>query len=208
MVSTDGANFRPALLPEPVREKELTILDTRGGVVVLAIKQPHQETGNIYVSDETGTRYTRTLMGVVQIPMAPHLSAKYDYEWVRGGAIDGVYIANIRLENGTHHDYQLGGTTHQSSQWALDSVNRRLFREGANSANGEYWTAERFHRKKRDSDQNQGDTDSTGSDDSEGAHVRMRPGHEMIPDGKITKTLISFDKGGVWSEIGGIRLFE
>lgn len=87
MVSSDGGEtFAKATFPNQLDEKSYAILDASEGFVVLHVNHG-KGLGNIYVSDGTGSRYTKSLENVVGIR---GMSA---FEKVSN--LQGIYFANI-----------------------------------------------------------------------------------------------------------------
>lgn len=71
-------------------EHSYTILDTSEGQVFLHINHEGEKSksGNIYISDSTGMRYSMSLRGNVR-----NLDGQCDFEKVAG--LEGIYLANI-----------------------------------------------------------------------------------------------------------------
>eukprot|EP00928_Gymnodinium_smaydae_P098503 TRINITY_DN9174_c0_g1_i1.p1 TRINITY_DN9174_c0_g1~~TRINITY_DN9174_c0_g1_i1.p1 ORF type:complete len:895 (-),score=247.61 TRINITY_DN9174_c0_g1_i1:79-2763(-) len=96
MVSVDGgSSFTPALLPSglgDMEEKWYTVLDTSEGAIILHVNSNEEggveNTGRVFVSDVTGTRFTQSLANNVR-------SSKGDCEFDKILSLEGVYMANV-----------------------------------------------------------------------------------------------------------------
>ncbi|CAJ1350329.1 unnamed protein product [Effrenium voratum] len=118
MVSKDGTVFRQAIIPTQLAEKSYTILDASEGLVVMHVN--HGEgLGNVYVSDESGTRYVLSLQHNVGV------NGHAAFEKISN--LKGIYFANVWSEDAgaglpahfaaswlDHGDYQLGDDSTQS----------------------------------------------------------------------------------------------
>ena len=120
MVSRDASSFRKAIIPTQLAEKSYTILDASEDLVVLHVN--HGEgLGNVYVSDESGTRYVLSLQHNVGV------NGRAAFEKVSN--LKGIYFANVwSTANGTdmlpssfansgwleHGDYQVGESSTMS----------------------------------------------------------------------------------------------
>jgi len=94
MVSNDGAKtFHQAAMSLELQERSYTILDTSSGVVMIHANHGDQAertgTGNVYVSDAAGLRYSLTLANNVR-----NRAGECEFDRIR--SLDGVYIANFK----------------------------------------------------------------------------------------------------------------
>ncbi|KAJ1609757.1 putative sortilin [Cryptosporidium canis] len=93
LVSTNDANsFTQVQLPHTLTEKSYTILDTSEQTVMLHVNHGEDSlkgTGNIYISNNLGTRFALSLMNNVRTPTG-------ECEFDRIMSLEGVYIANIK----------------------------------------------------------------------------------------------------------------
>ncbi|EEA07756.1 BNR/Asp-box repeat-containing protein [Cryptosporidium muris RN66] len=93
VVSTDdGATFKQVQLPHPLTEKSYTILDTSEDTVILHVNHGSDimsNTGHIYISDKSGTRFALSLANNVRTKTG-------ECEFDKVMSLDGVYLANIK----------------------------------------------------------------------------------------------------------------
>jgi hypothetical protein len=93
MCSSDGGEtFRPSKLPQELEEKSYTILDTSEGEVILHVNHGSKEisgTGNVYISDKDGVKFTLSLANNVR-------SNSGDCEFDKILSLEGVYMANFK----------------------------------------------------------------------------------------------------------------
>eukprot|EP00922_Rhytidocystis_sp_ex-Travisia-forbesii_P011736 GHVS01017475.1.p1 GENE.GHVS01017475.1~~GHVS01017475.1.p1 ORF type:complete len:935 (+),score=103.33 GHVS01017475.1:271-3075(+) len=94
LVSSGGQDkFEQALLPDDaVHEKSYTILDTSEGAIMLHVNhgaEGKSNTGNVYISDATGLRYSLSLPNNVRT-----VSGECEFDKVL--SLEGVYIANFK----------------------------------------------------------------------------------------------------------------
>ncbi|KAF4668158.1 Sorl1p [Perkinsus chesapeaki] len=147
IVSADGGDhFDTARLPVKLEEKSYTVLDTSEGAVMLHVN--HESTGsggtgNVYVSDKDGVRYSLSLPNNVR-------SSSGDCEFDKILSLEGVYLANF-----VDTDFDNDG-------YEEDIMN---------------------------------DEDSEDASFAMGHHGRSKSGK----DESMIRTVISFDKGGIWS---------
>ncbi|CAE7025490.1 VPS10 [Symbiodinium natans] len=118
-VSKDSTTFQQAVLPTELDEKSYTVLDASESEVVLHVNHGNG-LGNIYVSDESGTRYILSLEHNVG------LQGHAAFEKVTN--LNGIYFANVWAATDKpagkhdpvsptwldHADYQLGEDSTQS----------------------------------------------------------------------------------------------
>uniref|UniRef100_A0A0G4F4M6 VPS10 domain-containing protein n=1 Tax=Chromera velia CCMP2878 TaxID=1169474 RepID=A0A0G4F4M6_9ALVE len=158
-VSTDGArSFRTARLPfaHELQEKSYTILDTSEGAVMLHVNHGdhgRSGTGNVYISDAAGFRYSLSLPSNIR-----SLSGECEFDKVL--SMDGVYIANFKDD-------------------ATQSVSND------NRDGGEMEAVE------KEAELEEEETTATNTDLKR--MKRKKKAEEVV------KTVISFDKGAVWS---------
>eukprot|EP00745_Piridium_sociabile_P035842 TRINITY_DN63212_c0_g1_i1.p1 TRINITY_DN63212_c0_g1~~TRINITY_DN63212_c0_g1_i1.p1 ORF type:complete len:630 (+),score=84.98 TRINITY_DN63212_c0_g1_i1:702-2591(+) len=93
MVSTDGGStFTKALLPFELQEKSYTILDSSEGAVMLHVNHGDQSrsgTGNVYISDAKGLRYSLSLPSNIR-------TSSGETEFDKVLSLDGVFLANFK----------------------------------------------------------------------------------------------------------------
>lgn len=96
LVCSDGTEtFQMAQFPkdnDDVLEKSYTILDTSEGAIMLHVNhgvEGRSNTGNVYISDATGLRYTLSLPNNVRT-----MSGECEFDKVT--SLDGVFIANFK----------------------------------------------------------------------------------------------------------------
>lgn len=153
MTSSDGGlTFRLAKLPQELDEKSYAILDTSEGIVMLHVNHGSVapfSTGNVYVSDKDGTRFSLSLPNNVR-------GTGGDCEFDKVLSLDGVYIANVK----------------------------DLHRVDDSDSDGEA-TAE---------------GDGIEEENAAGTEVdRRRTVQGKAKEESVVRTVISFDKGGLWS---------
>uniref|UniRef100_A0A7S0AB98 VPS10 domain-containing protein n=1 Tax=Pyrodinium bahamense TaxID=73915 RepID=A0A7S0AB98_9DINO len=159
MVSNDGGVvFRSAQLPQEIDEKSYTILDTSEGAVMLHVNHGTKDrmfgTGNLYISDKEGVRYTLSLQNNVR-------GSSGDCEFDKVLSLEGVYMANFRDTEGSTNAKD--ATTGKKAEAAKEAEEL----EEANEKGTEV--------DKRRSPKSKSKSES------------------------VVRTVISFDKGGVWS---------
>eukprot|EP00438_Fugacium_kawagutii_P026610 Skav213736 [mRNA] locus=scaffold2563:358062:361340:+ [translate_table: standard] len=129
-----GKEFEKALIPTHLVEKSYAILDASEGFVLLHVN--HGEgLGNVYVSDDSGTRYVLSLQHNVGV------NGRAAFEKVSN--LQGIYFANVwATENATgiealpstfaesgwleHGDYQVGeGSTMSQSEQSIRYLKAR-----------------------------------------------------------------------------------
>eukprot|EP00923_Selenidium_pygospionis_P000302 GHVN01000620.1.p1 GENE.GHVN01000620.1~~GHVN01000620.1.p1 ORF type:complete len:860 (+),score=84.35 GHVN01000620.1:105-2684(+) len=152
-VSSDGgATFRTGKLSAELQEKSYTVLDTSEGAIMLHVNHGDvaggSNTGSVYVSDATGSRYTLSLPGNFRT-----VTGECEFDKVQ--SLEGVYIANYKANT-------------KATESNVTRTNAEKTEE-ANDSAGE-----------------------TQVDKRKGKHAKGKS-DDMI------KTVISFDKGGVWS---------
>uniref|UniRef100_A0A0G4FQ72 VPS10 domain-containing protein n=1 Tax=Chromera velia CCMP2878 TaxID=1169474 RepID=A0A0G4FQ72_9ALVE len=158
-VSTDGGkSFQTAKLPYAgeLQEKSYTILDTSEGAVMLHVNHGdhgRSGTGNVYISDEKGVRYSLSLPANVR-------STGGECEFDKVLSLDGVYIANFKDD-----------ATETVSNDRLDGGNI----EDAEKA------------------QEEEEEETTATD----VELKRKKRKKKAED--VVKTVVSYDKGGVWS---------
>ncbi|CAD7949928.1 unnamed protein product [Amoebophrya sp. A120] len=105
MVSNDGGStFQPAQIPEKLEQKGYTIVDTSEGEVMLEVRHGSARHGNVYVSDEPGVRYTRALWQAEENSVS------------KVAGIDGIYMANVRMDASAAVGDHAHGTRHELAE--------------------------------------------------------------------------------------------
>ncbi|CAD7952931.1 unnamed protein product [Amoebophrya sp. A25] len=120
LVSTDGGEqWGHARIGEPLEEKSYTILDTSENAVVIHVNHGHVndvEIGHIYVSDQSGLRYIKSLSANIR-------SADGTCDFDHVGGVDGVYMAN-QLETDNQHETSEGEDAEESTNIAGGTAGR------------------------------------------------------------------------------------
>eukprot|EP00920_Eleutheroschizon_duboscqi_P010871 GHVT01025537.1.p1 GENE.GHVT01025537.1~~GHVT01025537.1.p1 ORF type:complete len:678 (-),score=147.34 GHVT01025537.1:1172-3205(-) len=95
VVSTDGGDsFEAARLPVELQQKSYTVLDTSEGAIMLHVNHGDKQkpdSGNVYISDEKGLRYSLSLPNNVR-------TASGECEFDKVMSLEGVYLANFKDE--------------------------------------------------------------------------------------------------------------
>lgn len=103
LISADGAKtFETATLPMQLEDKSYTLLDTSEGAIMLHVNHGSRENGavgNIYISDETGTRFTLSLEDNVR-----NHAGECEFDKILG--VEGVYMANFRDNHENEKDFE------------------------------------------------------------------------------------------------------
>ncbi|CAD7936774.1 unnamed protein product [Amoebophrya sp. A25] len=109
MVSTDGGgHFEQAQIPEKLEQKGYSVIDSSEGVVLLEVRHAARKYGNVYVSDETGTRYTRALWQAEDNSVSKVMG------------IDGIYMANVRMQAGANIGAHAHGTLDDAAEQDME----------------------------------------------------------------------------------------
>mmetsp|Transcript_24086 Transcript_24086/g.75500 ORF Transcript_24086/g.75500 Transcript_24086/m.75500 type:complete len:904 (+) Transcript_24086:63-2774(+) len=159
MISSDGGGqFKQAKLAEEIDEKSYIVLDTSEGVIILHVNHGDTEgsirSGNVYISDKEGIRYTLSLANNVR-------GAGGDCEFDKVISLDGIYLANIK----------------------------EPLRPQDPDGSGK--------KDKKAEDAKEGDeleSESTGT-----AVEKRHTAKAKSKDETVVRTVITLDKGGVWS---------
>jgi len=158
VVSDDGGvTYRKAILPEDVMERSYAILDTSQEAVLLHVDHGHVDgvtVGNVYVSDETGSRYTLSLPNNVR-------GTNGDCDLDKVAALDGIYIAN-------------------------------------------YVSKEQEYAAESESVTEEGENDE--ADTSQTDRAKKRWDRKRSKEEPNIRTVITFDKGGLWRNIPAPRV--
>ena len=87
--TTLGYEYSTIDADQNLKEHAYTVLDTAEGQVFLVVShiKPQAPIGVIYISDSTGTRYTKSLSNVVRHDTGA--------EFHRVQGLEGIYIANV-----------------------------------------------------------------------------------------------------------------
>jgi len=93
IVSSDGGlTFGKAKMPIELLQKSYTVLDTSEGAIILHVNHGEDgksNTGNVYISDSSGLRYSLSLPGNVR-------TSTGECEFDKAQSLEGVYIANFK----------------------------------------------------------------------------------------------------------------
>ncbi|PHJ19881.1 sortilin, partial [Cystoisospora suis] len=172
LVSTDGGkSFQMAKLPVEIEEKSYTVLDTSEDAIMLHVNHGHnKDTGNVYISDAKGIRYSLSLPNNIR-------TSTGECEFDKVLSLEGVYLANFKdTIDGPNTSSQADAAGRPASDagdlTAVDRAGDRLTQEEIEAeAEGVQVDLEKKHRS-----------------------VASRSRQE-----EVVRTVISFDKGGVWS---------
>ncbi|CDI82483.1 sortilin, putative, partial [Eimeria acervulina] len=162
-----------AKLPVEIEEKSYTVLDTSEGAIMLHVNhggEGGRDTGNVYISDGKGIRFSLSLPNNIR-------SGTGECEFDKVLSMEGVYIANFR------DSIEKSGLSGGSS--SISSTGAEAAAVAAAAA------AEEEARMKQE------------EEEAEGIRAEVEKKHERVSSkGRredVTRTAISFDKGGVWS---------
>ncbi|KFH09097.1 putative sortilin, partial [Toxoplasma gondii VAND] len=158
LVSTDGGkSFQMAKLPVEIEERSYTVLDTSEDAIMLHVNHGHDnkgDTGNVYISDAKGVRYSLSLPNNIR-------TSTGECEFDKVLSLEGVYLANFK-----------------------DSVDSSASVDG-----GQQGDLEKLEEEIEE--------------EAEGVQVDLEKKHKSVAtrsrQEEVIRTVISFDKGGVWS---------
>ncbi|CEL94476.1 unnamed protein product, partial [Vitrella brassicaformis CCMP3155] len=157
MVSTDGGKtFEKAKLPFELSEKSYTVLDTSEGAVMLHVNhgdEGRSGSGNVYISDHKGLRYSLSLPSNVRTTTG-------ETEFDRVLSLEGVYLANFKDDPEAEGALSAAAVEKKTEDKAAEQQEEEVSQTAVDSR----------HKPKRRS---------------------------KAED--VVKTVISFDKGAVWS---------
>eukprot|EP00922_Rhytidocystis_sp_ex-Travisia-forbesii_P048724 GHVS01072536.1.p1 GENE.GHVS01072536.1~~GHVS01072536.1.p1 ORF type:complete len:907 (+),score=145.46 GHVS01072536.1:205-2925(+) len=123
LVSSGGRDkFEQALLPEgTVHEKSYTILDTSEGAIMLHVNhgtEGKSNTGNVYISDASGLRYSLSLPNNVRT-----MTGECEFDKVL--SLEGVFLANFKDdEDDSEGTIFSGGEDENAGETAVDRKRR------------------------------------------------------------------------------------
>ncbi|CBZ51174.1 putative sortilin [Neospora caninum Liverpool] len=173
LVSTDGGkSFQMAKLPVEIEERSYTVLDTSEDAIMLHVNHGHGskgDTGNVYISDAKGVRYSLSLPNNIR-------TSTGECEFDKVLSLEGVYLANFK---DTIDASATGSEGAASEKNQVDAAGEKL-------------------------------TEEEIEEEAEGVQVDLEKKHRSVAtrsrQEEVIRTVISFDKGGVWSYLKAPRV--
>ncbi|PFH32063.1 putative sortilin [Besnoitia besnoiti] len=170
LVSTDGGkSFQMAKLPVEIEERSYTVLDTSEDAIMLHVNHGHdhsKNTGNVYISDAKGLRYSLSLPNNIR-------TSTGECEFDKVLSLEGVYLANFK----------------DTIEDSVPGLGGRATGAAADLSQPDR-TGERL-------------TEEEIEEEAEGFQVDLEKKHRSVTtrsrQEEVVRTVISFDKGGVWS---------